>query len=153
MTGRGVTLVAVAFMGCVLSQGCASRVRDPTTGVEAKYRWDVLEARVDRSIWEVYAAAQKAVKELQLRVTYERVDGLAGKIRAVDAYLDSVCVETGALPRCRTELKISIGLWGDKCKSIVLFENIMARLGAAQEATTAALRPGEEGPAESSGEF
>jgi hypothetical protein len=150
MTGRAVTLVAVAFVGCALSQGCASRIREPTAGIEAHYHWDVLKAKVDRSIWDVYAAAQQAVDELQLRVVCKKVDGLAAEIRAVDAHFDNVCVELGALPRSRTKLRIRIGLWGDKCKSIVLFQNVLAHLGAEQGS---AAPPRREEPDDSSGGF
>jgi len=150
MTARAVTLVVAAFVGCWFCQGCASTVREPTRGVEAKYQWDVLEARVDRSIWEVHEAAQEAVEDLELRVIYKGVDGLAGAIRAVDARFENVDVQLGALPRSRTLLTIQIGLFGDKDKSIVLFEHIMAQLG--DEPSPTAGRPRDE-PADSADEL
>jgi len=140
MNGRAVVLIVVGVAGCLLSQGCASRVRDPATGTEATYHWEALCAEVDRSTWDVYAAAQQAVDELELKVWREEVDGLAGDIRAVDAHFNTVEIQLGAMPGCRTRLTIRIDLFGDKDKSIVLFEEIMAKLGE-QESPTSVPRP------------
>jgi hypothetical protein len=127
MRRHGIALVVVALAASLLGQGCSREIRDPTTGVEADYDWGVLKACLDRPIADVYQAAQQAVCELGLDVYLRAQDGISAGIVAVDAQAEQVEIWLGALPGSRTELCIRIGLWGDKNKSIVLFESILAR--------------------------
>jgi hypothetical protein len=72
-------------------------------------------------------------------------DGISGQIRATNAQWEPVEIQLGALPEGRTLLTINVGVFGDKNKSIVLFERIMANLSEAQQAAaTATLQWGQD---------
>jgi hypothetical protein len=124
-----MAFVVVALAGSLFCQGCGPEIRDPTTGAEADYHWDALEAYLDRPIGEVYQAARATARALDLEILRQDQDGISAEIVALDAQRDQVDIKLGALPGSRTELYIQIGLWGDKNKSIVLFESILARSG------------------------
>jgi hypothetical protein len=126
MGRHGMVFAVVALAGGLLCQGCGPEIRDPTTGVEANYHWDTLEACLNRPIGEVYQAAKAVAHDLDLDVLREDQDGISAEIVALDAQRDQVDIKLGALPESRTELCIQIGPWGDKNKSIVLFEAILA---------------------------
>ncbi len=110
--------------------GCGPEIRDPTTGAEAEYHWDALEAYLDHPIGEVYPAAKAAARDLGLCVLRQGQDGISAEIVALDAQWEQVDIKLGAVPGSRTELRIQVDLWDseNKNKSIVLFEAITARL-------------------------
>ncbi len=97
--------------------------------MEVHYSWETLRAKVNLPIAIMYAAARKATDELCLRVVRAADDGISGEIRAVDAQRDFVEIRLGALPWERTKLTICVGPFGDKNKSLVLFDRIMADVG------------------------
>jgi hypothetical protein len=136
-------VVALALVG-LGAPGCCT-YQDPATGAEATYAFETLKAELDLGIGTVYTAAKEAVNELSLRTTRAAQDGISGEIRAVDAQLDRVEIRVGALPGARTQVAIRVGLFGDRDKSIVVFEQIMANLsGAEQLAAAPALQWGRE---------
>jgi hypothetical protein len=131
MKAHAVVFVALGMAACLLPGGCAA-YQDPTTGEKAHYGCQTLKAKLDAGIPVVYAAARRATSDLHLRVTRAAHDGISGEIRAIDAQRDCVDVCLGALPEGRTVLKIRVGVFGDKNKSIVFFEQIMKNLSQAQ---------------------
>jgi len=130
---RARVLIALAIAGSLLVPGC-STYHDPATGARATYACETLKARLDVPIGTVYAAARRATAELRLRSMRAAEDGISGEIAALDAHRDSVCVDLGALPENRTLLTIRVGVFGDKNKSIVLFERILANLSQEERA-------------------
>jgi len=126
MKARAVLIVALG-LAAGLSRGCSS-YEDPATGKEATYSVDTLRTRLDLEIGTVYDAAREAARELRLRMVRAAEDGISGEIRAVNAQHDLVDIELGALPQQRTLLAIRIGAFGDRNKSIVLFEQILQNL-------------------------
>jgi hypothetical protein len=127
-----VWLVAAGIAGSVLCPGCAS-YHDPVTGEEATYGCETLRAKIELEIGAVYAATRRAAADLHLRVTRAAQDGISGEIRATDAQRDMVEICLGALPGNRTALSIRVGPFGDKHKSIVVFERIMENLSRARQ--------------------
>lgn len=140
MKAQTVVLVALGMAGAVLVEGC-SAYHDPVTGEEAHYGCETLRARLDAGVPVVYAAAKRATNDLHLRVMRAAQDGISGEIRALDSQRDNVEVELGALPEGRTKLTIRVGVFGDKDKSIVLFERIMENLNQAPQVAAAPAAP------------
>jgi hypothetical protein len=138
-----MALVVVALAGSLLCPGCGPEIRDPATGAGADYDWGILEATLDRPIAEVYAAARQAVRDLDLCVFREARDGISAEILAINAWRDRVDLTLGARPGPQTELNIEIGLTGDRDKSIMLFQSIVARLPG-QEPEPVASRAGRD---------
>ncbi len=136
MKAHGVVLVVLGMTGGLLVGGCAT-YHDPATGEEAHYGCQTLKTKLDADIGAVYTAARRATNELRLRVTRAAQDGISGEITARDAHRDNVDIQMGALPEGRTVLTIRVGVFGDKQKSIVLLERILANLSGQPQATVA----------------
>jgi hypothetical protein len=137
MKAHAVWFVVLGLAVVLLGQGC-STYHDRASGEEATYGCQTLKAKLDLDIGTVYTAAKRAAFCLRLRVMRAAEDGISGEIRAIDAQRDWVEIRLGALPEGRTRLTISVGAFGDKKKSIVMFEHIMANLSAMQQAAAAA---------------
>ncbi len=131
MDARVLILVALGSAGGVLVPGC-STYHDPTTGEKATYGMQTLKARLDLELGTVYGAAQRAAAAANLNVMRAAEDGISGEILAYDAQYNQVDIRLGALPEGRTLLAINIGAFGDKKKSIVLFEYILDNLSRAE---------------------
>lgn len=127
-----VAMSAVAA-GCFLGSGCAPTYQDPATGVEARYEWETLKAKLNRPIAEVYYAARDAAEDLDLRPLRCGLDGIAAEVVALDAHCDRVDIRVGALPESRSLLAIRVGFLGDMNKSAVLFSEIMERLARCED--------------------
>ncbi len=136
MNARVVTLVALGIAGGLLAPGC-STYRDPATGEKATYGMETLKARLDLELRTVYVAARRAAAELNLRVMRAAEDGISGEIRAHDAQRDQVEIRLKAMPEDRTLLTINVGAFGDKNKSLVLFEYIMKNVSQAPQVAAA----------------
>lgn len=128
MTRYTVALAVLGSAWGLLGLGCSPAYEDPQTGVEANYGWETLKAELDLGLRAVYPAAHNAVDELDLKVMRSHVNGIAAQVYALDAHLDSVDIRLEALPESRTLLTIRIGLFGNRNKSIVLFDQIMENL-------------------------
>jgi hypothetical protein len=120
----------------LLCPGCGSSVSVETgPGVRARYAWDTLKARLDYPIDKAYRAASEAVQQLDLDVLRQDHDGVAGEVSVLDAQRDHITVELEALPGEQTIMQIRVGLFGDKNKSEVVFEQIVGNLGEEVAAT------------------
>lgn len=141
MTRHDAAMVLLTLAVSALCPGCGPTYRDPATGVEARYEWETLTAELDLEIGDVYPAARAAVDALDLRVLRDKLDGIAAEIRALDAHFDNVDVKLEAMPEARTLLTIRVGLFGNKNKSVVLFDQIVQNLAQREETFTKYLRP------------
>ncbi len=136
MKAHAIVLAVLGIAGGLLVPGCSS-YHDPATGEKATYGMQTLKARLDVDVGTVYAAARKAAAELNLKVMRAAQDGISGEIRAYDAQRNQVDIQLGAMPEDRTLLAISVGPFGDKKKSLVLFEYIVKNLSPAQQLAAA----------------
>lgn len=127
-----IVLAVFGSAGALLAPGC-STYHDPATGQKATYGMSTLKAQLDAEVGTVYAAARKAAAELDLNVMRAAEDGISGEIWAYDAQYNQVNIRLGAIPEDRTRLAISVGPFGDKKKSLVLFESILKNLGQAEQ--------------------
>jgi len=141
MTRHAIVLAILGPTWGFLCAGCSPTYQDPETGIEADYGWETLRSEMDLGIHEVYPAARDAADELDLEVMRSHVNGIAAEILALDAHLDRVDIQLEAMPQSRTLLTIRIGTFGNRNKSVVLFERIVenlaqrgeiARIGAPQ---------------------
>jgi hypothetical protein len=136
MKGYGMLFIAAAVAGGVLGPGC-STYRDRATGETATYACERLKTKLDLEIGTVYAAAKRAAVDLRLKVARTAQDGISGEIRATNAQHESVEICLGAVPENRTIVTIRVGPYGDRKKSIVIFERMMEELSQAQQVAVA----------------
>jgi len=104
--------------------------------VQARYTWDILRARLDYPIDEVFRAASEAARQLELNVMREDHDGVAGEVLAMDAQREHITIDLEALPGSQTVMHIRVDVFGDRNKSEVVFEQIVKNLGEDVTAVT-----------------
>lgn len=118
-----VALSATTLTGCVgLAIGAAGGAAG---AVYAKGRLvDQLDANVERS----YNAALAALRDRDLVIKEDRADVSSAFIRS--EYLDGeeIRISLDAITSNVTEIKIRVGLTGNSSRSIMLLEEIKARL-------------------------
>ncbi|MBN1362260.1 MAG: DUF3568 family protein [Sedimentisphaerales bacterium] len=126
-TRRMACLCLALTAGLVLS-GCASSINDAQGRREAIYEWGTLKATLAAPIDQVYEAAQEALEELELKVLGAERDGIAAELVSRDAQDEQVSIRLEAMPGGRTQLHISVAMFGDKNKSVVLLRRIKDKL-------------------------
>jgi len=143
MKAHAVVLAALALAGSVLVGGCS--YENPATGTEATYTWGTLHSQVDAPSPTVYAAALQAADDLHLTVGRAAETAFGGEIRAVDALNDVVNIRLKVLSQEQTGLTISFGVFGNRRKSVMVFDRIMANLAQVRPAmATPTIQWGEE---------
>jgi hypothetical protein len=126
-TKRSACLCLALAAGIALA-GCATSVNDTQGRREAIYELGTLKATLSAPIGQVYEAAQESLKELDLRVLNAKHDGIAAELVSRDAQDKQVSVRLEAMPDSQTQLHISVGMFGDKNKSVVLLQHIKGKL-------------------------
>lgn len=126
-TRLSVCVCLVLTAGIVLA-GCATSVNNAQGHREAVYELGTLKAVLSAPIGQVYEAAQESLKELDLRVLGAKHDGIAAELVSRDAQGHQVSINLEAMPDSQTQLHISVGMFGDMNKSIVLLRHIKDKL-------------------------
>ncbi len=108
--------------------GCATSVNDSTGRREAIYELGTLKATLPAPIERAYASAQETLKELDLRVLGAKQDGIAAELVSRDAQGVQVSIKLEAMPDSQTQLRIHVGMFGDKNKAVVLLRRIKNNL-------------------------
>jgi len=132
MKARIVLLIVLGLAGGLLVPGCLT-YKNPTTGTKA-YTYHTLRAEVDAPMPVVYAAALQAADSLDLTVGRADQGAFGAVIRAVDVLDNVVDIRLKVLSPERTGLAIDIGVFGDRRKSIMVFDRIMANLAEKEPA-------------------
>lgn len=97
----------------------------------AVYSGGKLYAVVSRNLDTVYAAATKAVRDLELEVKEEAKDVFSGKVLAVGADGKNVSVILKPRPDGSTDVSVKVGPLGNQQRSVVIFDQIKKNLGMA----------------------
>ncbi len=123
-TAMGMLLVTMGMVGCapVITTGGGS---GPTT-VFANGK---LEATLEKSLDAVYAAAAKAVDQLQLATINKEKESLEANILARNAQDKKITVEITKLADNLTKVVIHVGgFGGDQAQSQAIMQKINANL-------------------------
>jgi hypothetical protein len=111
--------------------GCETTVTEEEGGEKVatySYSQRELEVEYKRGIDQVYAAAQKALEDLELRGVSARQDQLTGRLVAEDAQENEVEILLEARGADETRATIQWGILGDKDKSIRVYRAINENL-------------------------
>jgi hypothetical protein len=119
-----VLLAAVVFA----ASGCVAVVAAGAGVGSAAYVMGDLEASEPKSIDVVYAATEKAMESLELRVTSKRKDALSATVVARDSADKKVKVKLAATPEGTTKISIRVGTFGSQTKSMLIYDKIKANL-------------------------
>ncbi len=123
-------ILALAGMG-VLAQGCAvawvGAGLAAGAGIVAYSRGD-LEAVESKDIDTVLEATEKAVEELELKVSKKTRDKMSAVIVARDAQDEKITIKLNATADESTKLSIRVGGFGNETKSRLIYQKIREKL-------------------------
>ena len=124
-----VLLFGMAFV----CQGCMIiAVGVGAAGTIAYVQGD-LEAEEHEPIDAVYAAALKALEDLELHVTSKSKDALAAEITTYDAQDKKIRIKLKASTDKTTKLSIRVGVFGSETKSRLIYGKIRDHLREMRE--------------------
>lgn len=123
------TIIAILLVGmAVFGQGCvAVAVGVGAAGTVAYVRGD-LESVESENIEAVYEATQKALEELELRVTKKTKDAMTATITIRDAEDKKITIKLDSTAENTTKLSIRVGVFGDERKSRLIYQKIRDKL-------------------------
>jgi len=120
----GLLLASIA----AVAAGCtAVLVGAGAAGATAYARGD-LNAVASKDIDSVYEATQRALEQLELRVSSRTKDALAARIIARDCRDKKITIKLKATTEDSTKITIRVGIFGDETKSRLIYEQIQKNL-------------------------
>lgn len=128
MLKRQVLLIVMLTGSMLLLQGCVvAAVGLGAAGTIAYVRGD-LQAVESEGIDEVYEAALKALKELELLPTSKSKDALGAEIVTYDAQDKKITIVLKSDADGTTKLSIRVGVFGSETKSRLIYQKIRDNL-------------------------
>ena len=131
MRKEQVFLILVLSGMAVLAQGCAvawvGAGLAAGAGIVAYSRGD-LEAVESKDIDTVLEATEKAVEELELKVSKKTRDKMSAVIVARDAQDKKITIKLSAAVEGSTKLSIRVGSFGNETKSRLIYQKIREKL-------------------------
>ena len=130
MNRKTLTLLAVLVGTCLILSGCVGVVLAGAAGGAGGYRWanGKLSFTTSHSIGECRAATVSAFEDLNLVVTSNVGDKVAGKIKGQTAFGDPVTVDLEPQAWNITKFDVRIGFWGNGEKEARLADAIKRHL-------------------------
>lgn len=126
-----VFLILVLAGTAVLVQGCAvawvGAGLAAGAGTVAYLRGD-LEAVESKDIDTVLEATEKAIEELELKVSKKTKDKMSAVIVARDAQDEKITIKLNATADESTKLSIRVGGFGNETKSRLIYQKIREKL-------------------------
>jgi Protein of unknown function (DUF3568) len=94
------------------------------------------------AIDDIYEAAQRAMRDLELRVVDRTKDRLSASLAARTAHDERVTIGLGRVSSGITDVSIKVGFWGDEGKSRAILSEIRRQLAMS------GVMPGDAAPGE-----
>ena len=138
MTAKPDRLVLVLIV-CLLSTGCtALMVVGAGAAGAAGYAYmnGELEKSYPASVGQCWPAVVQSIEELGMPILSQSVDDLGGKLESRTADGKKVLITLEARPMA-TVVKVRVGLFGDKNRSIVILDKIDQKLSGKGSVTPA----------------
>lgn len=107
MTAR-IRLTALLISTVLLGLGCKTTIIDPATQSRATYQMGKLTVEEPRDLNTVYAATEKAMSDLELKVVQRTKDELQAEVIARDAQDKKVLVRLLSLRKDATKVSIDV---------------------------------------------
>ena len=127
MRKKAVLLTMFLAGTAVLVQGCIAAAAGAGAGTIAYIRGD-METVQAKQLDAVYKAAEKAVEQLELKVTQKTKDAMTAKIVARDAQDKKITIKLAATAENITKLSIRVGWFGSETKSRLIYQKILDNL-------------------------
>ncbi len=103
-----ICLIAVLAAAVLLGLGCKTTIIDPATQSRATYQMGKLTVEEPRDLNTVYAATEKAMSDLELKVVQRAKDELQAEVAARDAQDKKVLVRLLSLRKDATKVSIDV---------------------------------------------
>jgi len=127
MRNTVIVLGLLFVLGVGVLQGCVAVVVGAAAGTVAYVKGD-LEAVETANIDKVYNATLKAMDQLKLPVIQKGKDALSATVVARDAQDKKITVKSTSTADGATKISIRVGVFGDKTKSLLIYEQIKKNL-------------------------
>lgn len=127
MRKKQILLLLLCSSLASLAAGCAAVLVGAGAGT-AIYVTGDLKAAFPEDINTVYEAAQKAVEQLELKISSKTKDALSATIIARDAKDKKITIKLTATAEKATNLAIRVGIFGNETKSRLIYEQIQKNL-------------------------
>jgi hypothetical protein len=118
-----VMVGGLGLAGVLASGGCLAVAAGAGAGTYA-YVTGSLKATLDRPLDKSYDASRAAVKSLGFTETTAASDALQGRVEATMADNTSVTIRLNRLSDASTEVVIRVGTFGDRARSIAIYDEI-----------------------------
>jgi len=125
---KNLTLIALFPLFMLASQGCVLLAGAAAGAGGYAYYKGTLERNLDKSNEQVHKATLKALKKLDLFIIEDEAGVHDSKTKAEYADGKSVTIKIKSLTERAANLKIRVGTFGDKEKSIMIFNAIKKQL-------------------------
>jgi hypothetical protein len=127
---KGIVMLAALLGVAVGSSGCLAVVVGAGAAGTVAYLAGDLKAEDAHGIDAVYAAARKALDDLELSIIEGKTskDALSATIVARDAQDKQVEIKLAATTTGTTKISIRVGLFGSETKSRLIYEQIRENL-------------------------
>lgn len=124
------TALATVMLSALLAQGCVMVGVAAAGAGSYYYAQGELMSSIDSPFEETWEATMAAVKDLRFNSVEEVHDNLNGKIQAKRYNEEKVQLKLARRSYNRTEVKIRVGMIGDKKKAHHILEQIRRNLSA-----------------------
>ena len=123
MYKKQIFLVALLLGTCLVVSGCIVAAAGAGAGTVAYVMGD-LKGTEAKDIDTIYKAAEKAMTQLNFKVTEKNVDKLSGRIIARDSRDKKVTIKIRATSENTTETSIRVGFFGDETKAMLIYKKM-----------------------------
>jgi len=127
MKKTSVLGILVVNLAMVFLSGCIAAAVGAGAGTVAYARGDLVVTEA-ATLEDVYNAAMKTIKAMDLKLVSEKKDALSGEITSTDVEEKKIQIKLAALTSETTKISIRIGSFGDEDKSRVILESIRKNL-------------------------
>lgn len=127
---RKIVLAVCLLLAVVGSGGCLAVAVGAGAGGTVAYLAGDLETDEPYDIDAVFAASEKALEDLELRLQRHETakDALSARLVARDAGDKEVVIKLKSTTEGSTHLSVRVGTFGDDTKSQLIYERIRANL-------------------------
>lgn len=127
---NALKLMAILMLGMPVLTGCVAALAVGAAAGAGGIIWakGALQQQFAKSMDDVYAAAKKALQELELPVKVDRKDQMAAKIESEFADGKRVWIKIDYLAKATTRISIRVGTLGDEIRSHEILEKIIRNL-------------------------
>lgn len=124
------TTIVLTLAGAVIAaqSGCVAVVAAGAAGAGVAWVRGTLEANLEHNLDDVFAAAQRALGDMEFAKIDDQKSGVDARLIARTALDKRVEIKIEKVTARTTKVSIRVGVFGDESLSTVILEKIKSRL-------------------------